>query len=78
VVAPGVTVIGFPVPINVVPHPPVYQYTVPTAPWAVSVADDPGVQIVDTEDEISVGALGAFVIQVKLITGPAPTTLPSE
>jgi len=59
VLAPGVTVIEFPVPTNVVPQPPVYQYTVPTAPCAVKVADEPTLQIAATEEVIDVGAAGA-------------------
>ena len=59
-VVEGVTVIEFPVPIKVVPHPPVYQYTVPIAPLAVKVVDVP-LQIVFCVAVIDVGADGGGV-----------------
>ena len=70
VLAPGVTVIEFPVPIKVVPHPPVYQYTVPTAPWAVRVAEDPTLQMEITDDVIAVGAVGFIDAQIAVPVEP--------
>ena len=53
----GYTVTGLPVVTKVPPQLPVYQYTVPTAPLAVSIVPL-GVQIVPGEADADVGSLG--------------------
>jgi hypothetical protein len=76
VLAPGVTVIEFPVPTKVEPQPPVYQYTVPTAPWAVKVAEEPTLQIAATEEVIEVGAAGFMEGQDATPTFPPDVVVP--
>jgi hypothetical protein len=61
----GVTLIELPVPTNVPPHDPVYQYTVPTAPLAVNVEDCPA-QIDKGDAVIDVG-VGVEFTHAKLI-----------
>ncbi len=58
--------IELPVPTNVPPHDPVYQYTVPTTPLAVNVEDCPA-QIDKGEAVIDVGAGVEGVTHAKLI-----------
>jgi hypothetical protein len=64
VVDPGDTLILFPVPIWVKPHPPVYQYTVPWAPLAVNVVVPPA-QTVFNDALTEVGAAGGGVTHVN-------------
>jgi hypothetical protein len=63
----GLTVIELPVPICELPHPPVYQYTVPWFPFAVSVVEIP-LQIVEVPD-IDVGASG-YVVKLEEVDVP--------
>ena len=48
-----------PVPIKVEPQPPVYQYTVPTAPFAVRVVVPP-LHIAITPADIDIGFADEF------------------
>jgi hypothetical protein len=71
-----------PVPIKVEPQPPVYQYTVPTAPFAVRVVVPP-LHIAITPADIDIGfAGGSGDVQlpeyVTFNANPDPVTDTSE
>ena len=60
----GLTEMEFPVDTKVEAQPPVYQYTTPTAPFAVKEVDDP-LQMVFAAAVIDVGVGGGGDMQLS-------------